>query len=240
MFARPERRERCVGRTGGSLDDNSAWLWSTGPPGRERCHRAVSRCFGQGSSSLPAYHAVVGIRRSLTCSAACPAAAGGGGSGGSGRVAVLSDYALMRDASTPPDWSSRRQDRDVIPRSRSSYQQIRLAGHRARGHRPALDPDPEEAVEATAFPVGLSTEPPMSSKAPAGEGVKASASARLPTLEDQTPTWHKAAALARARNIERLAARLDHLAASGSCPEIAGRQNKSGTKARTVPIGACP
>ena len=42
------------------------------------------------------------------------------------------------------------------------------------------------------------------------------ASAPLPTLEDQTPTWHKAAELARAWDLERLAARLDDLAASGS------------------------
>ena len=42
------------------------------------------------------------------------------------------------------------------------------------------------------------------------------ASAPLPTLEDQTPTWHKAAELARAWDLERLATRLDDLAASGS------------------------
>jgi DNA polymerase-1 len=42
------------------------------------------------------------------------------------------------------------------------------------------------------------------------------ASAPLPSLDDQTPTWHKAAALARAWNLERLAARLDDLVASAS------------------------
>ena len=42
------------------------------------------------------------------------------------------------------------------------------------------------------------------------------ASAPLPRLEDQTPTWHKAAALARAWDLERLAAQFEGLAASGS------------------------
>jgi DNA polymerase-1 len=41
------------------------------------------------------------------------------------------------------------------------------------------------------------------------------ASAPLPTLDDQIPTWDKAAALAREWDLNRLAQRLDELAASG-------------------------
>jgi len=38
--------------------------------------------------------------------------------------------------------------------------------------------------------------------------------APLPALDDQTPTWDQAAALARDRGLNRLAARLDELATS--------------------------
>jgi DNA polymerase-1 len=40
------------------------------------------------------------------------------------------------------------------------------------------------------------------------------ASAPLPPLSDQTPTWDKAAALAREWELDRLAERLDELARS--------------------------
>jgi hypothetical protein len=39
-------------------------------------------------------------------------------------------------------------------------------------------------------------------------------SAPIPTLDDQTPTWHRAAALSREWELGRLAARLDEFAAS--------------------------
>ena len=42
------------------------------------------------------------------------------------------------------------------------------------------------------------------------------ASAPLPDLRDQAPIWDRAAALARAWELERVAARFDALAASGS------------------------
>jgi DNA polymerase I len=44
------------------------------------------------------------------------------------------------------------------------------------------------------------------------------ASAPLPELADQTPTWNTAAALAREWDLNRLADRLDELSASGSSP----------------------